>query len=93
MGLKNVPLATDLKVVLVVMAASLILVASYDLLVRATWIGALLNGRRDSRRIFTLGQLVAGHVERYEHSATPEAAGWPIAPSPPTRSRARVGGA
>ncbi len=41
-----VPLPALAKVPIVLALAVLILVVSYDLMVRSTWIGALLNGRR-----------------------------------------------
>jgi glucans biosynthesis protein C len=45
----RVPLPALAKVPIVLALSVAILVASYDLLVRPTWIGALLNGRRYSR--------------------------------------------
>ena len=46
-----VPLPALAKVPIVLAVAVLILVVSYDVLVRPTWIGALLNGRRYARRL------------------------------------------
>ena len=43
------PLPALAKVPIVLAIAVAILVASYDVLVRPTWIGALLNGRRYPR--------------------------------------------
>jgi peptidoglycan/LPS O-acetylase OafA/YrhL len=51
-ALAGVPLATEWKVPLVAAASFLALLASYELLVRSTWVGALLNGRRYPRRVF-----------------------------------------
>jgi len=45
----SVPLPALAKVPIVLALAVVILVASYDLLVRPTWIGVLLNGRRYPR--------------------------------------------
>lgn len=53
LALARVPVAADLKVLLVALASALTLVASYDLLARSTWVGGLLNGRRHPRRFFT----------------------------------------
>jgi peptidoglycan/LPS O-acetylase OafA/YrhL len=50
--LASAPIATELKVLVVVALSCVVLVASYDLLARPTWIGVLLNGRRSSRRYF-----------------------------------------
>ncbi len=51
---KYLPLPTILKVPVVLAAAIFVLVVSYDILVRGTWIGVLLNGRRYPRyRQFT----------------------------------------
>lgn len=55
-ALAGVPLASELKVLLVVPASFVALVASYDLLVRSTWVGVLLNGRRYARRLFVAGR-------------------------------------
>ena len=52
MVLSPLPWSSAIKVVLVVALATITLVTSYDLLVRATWVGALLNGRRYGRRYF-----------------------------------------
>lgn len=46
-----VPLPALAKVPIVLAVAVAILVATYDLFVRPTWIGALLNGRRYRRRL------------------------------------------
>ena len=46
-----VPLPALAKVPIVLALAVLILVLSYDLMVRSTWIGALLNGRRYARNL------------------------------------------
>jgi glucans biosynthesis protein C len=51
-ALAPVPLPTVAKVFLAVAGSALVLVASYDLVARPTWIGALLNGRRYPRRYF-----------------------------------------
>jgi len=48
-ALAGVPIATELKVLLVVPLSFAALLASYDLVVRATWVGVLLNGRRHPR--------------------------------------------
>jgi glucan biosynthesis protein C len=45
-----------LKTVVVLAICAPILVASYHWLVRATWVGVLLNGRRYPRRVATPGQ-------------------------------------
>jgi glucans biosynthesis protein C len=45
----RVPLPALGKVPLVLAVAVILLVASYDLLVRPTWIGVMLNGRRYER--------------------------------------------
>lgn len=55
-ALAKVPLALALSIV--------VLVASYDLFVRPTWIGALLNGRRYARGLPEL-------QERISQAATP----------------------
>jgi glucans biosynthesis protein C len=47
----RVPLPAIAKVPIVLAIAVAILVATYDLIVRSTWIGALLNGRRYQRRL------------------------------------------
>jgi glucan biosynthesis protein C len=52
MALAGVAFATEAKVAVVASLSFVALVASYDLLARATWVGALLNGRRYSRRLF-----------------------------------------
>lgn len=52
MLLAGVGIATEAKVLIVVAASTLVLVASYDVLARPTWIGVLLNGRRSPRRLF-----------------------------------------
>jgi glucan biosynthesis protein C len=52
-GLAGVAVATEAKVLLVVALSFAVLVASYDLLVRGTWVGVLLNGRRYPRRLVT----------------------------------------
>jgi peptidoglycan/LPS O-acetylase OafA/YrhL len=49
MGLARVAWPAAVKVPIVVALAFAILVLSYDVMVRATWVGALLNGRRYSR--------------------------------------------
>ncbi|MGD0577768.1 MAG: acyltransferase family protein [Bryobacteraceae bacterium] len=46
-----VPLPALAKVPIVLALAVMILTASYDIMVRPTWIGALLNGRRYRRRL------------------------------------------
>ncbi len=48
---RPVPLPAIAKVPLVLAFSVVILVASYDFLVRSTWVGALLNGRRYPRRL------------------------------------------
>lgn len=48
-ALADVALATELKVLVVAPLSFAALVASYDLVVRATWVGVLLNGRRHPR--------------------------------------------
>lgn len=50
-ALRNVPLPALAKVPIVLAVAVAILTVSYDLVVRSTWIGALLNGRRYARRL------------------------------------------
>jgi glucans biosynthesis protein C len=52
MALAGVAMPTELKVPLVAAVSLVLLVASYDLLARPTWIGVLLNGRRYPRRYF-----------------------------------------
>ncbi|MGO9242105.1 MAG: acyltransferase family protein, partial [Bryobacteraceae bacterium] len=49
-ALLPVPLPALAKVPIALAAAVAILIVSYDLMVRPTWIGALLNGRRYPRR-------------------------------------------
>jgi hypothetical protein len=55
------PLAVPaiIKIPIVLALSVAILVASYDLLVRPTWIGALLNGRRYPRRLPAMPEPVA----------------------------------
>jgi glucans biosynthesis protein C len=53
-ALAPISIPTDAKVVVVLVASLLALVASYDILARPTWIGVLLNGRRYPRRYFAL---------------------------------------
>ena len=48
-ALARVAVDAAFKVPVVVVAASVLLVLSYDVMVRSTWIGALLNGRRYPR--------------------------------------------
>ena len=48
---RNLPVPAIWKVPVALAASVLLLVASYDLVVRPTWIGALLNGRRYQRRL------------------------------------------
>lgn len=48
-ALARAPIPTEAKVLLVVAGSLLVLVASYDLVARPTWIGVLLNGRRYRR--------------------------------------------
>jgi glucans biosynthesis protein C len=43
---RPLPLPAIAKIPLVLGVSVVILVATYDLFVRSTWIGALLNGRR-----------------------------------------------
>jgi hypothetical protein len=50
-ALLPLPLPALAKIPVVLSLAVLILIASYDILVRPTWIGALLNGRRYARRL------------------------------------------
>ncbi len=52
LALASVPIPTVAKVLIVLVASLLALVASYDLLARPTWIGVMLNGRRYPRRLF-----------------------------------------
>ena len=52
MMLAGVAIPTEAKVFIVVAASTVVLVASYDLVARPTWIGVLLNGRRYPRRLF-----------------------------------------
>jgi fucose 4-O-acetylase-like acetyltransferase len=53
--LREVPLPALAKIPIVLAAAVAVLLGSYDLLVRPTWVGALLNGRRFSRfRVFRI---------------------------------------
>ena len=52
MALSAIAMPTTLKVPLVAAVSLVLLVASYDLLARSTWIGVLLNGRRYPRRYF-----------------------------------------
>jgi len=46
-----VPLPALAKIPIVLGLASVVLLVSYDFMVRPTWIGALLNGRRYPRRL------------------------------------------
>jgi peptidoglycan/LPS O-acetylase OafA/YrhL len=46
-----VPVPALAKIPIVLGLASVVLVVSYDFMVRPTWIGALLNGRRYPRRL------------------------------------------
>jgi peptidoglycan/LPS O-acetylase OafA/YrhL len=50
-ALLPVPLPALAKIPIVLALAVAILIASYDLMVRPTWIGALLNGRRYPRHL------------------------------------------
>jgi len=50
-ALTPVPIPALAKIPLVLALSVTLLVASYDLFVRPTWIGALLNGRRYTRRL------------------------------------------
>ena len=50
-ALKDVPLPALAKVPIVLALAVVILIVSYDWMVRPTWIGAMLNGRRYPRRL------------------------------------------
>jgi peptidoglycan/LPS O-acetylase OafA/YrhL len=50
-ALAPVPIPALAKIPLVLALSVALLVASYGLLVRPTWIGALLNGRRYARRL------------------------------------------
>ena len=72
MALAGVAIPTALKVPIVVAASAVLLVASYDLIARATWIGAFLNGRRYPRRYFVGAADRRGHP--VEASASIEAA-------------------
>jgi peptidoglycan/LPS O-acetylase OafA/YrhL len=51
-ALASVAIPTEAKVLVVVVASFVTLVASYDLVARPSWIGVLLNGRRYPRRYF-----------------------------------------
>jgi glucans biosynthesis protein C len=51
MACRPLPIPTLAKVPIVLAASVLILIATYDLFVRTTWIGALLNGRRYERGV------------------------------------------
>jgi peptidoglycan/LPS O-acetylase OafA/YrhL len=51
-ALAGAPMVTELKVLIVVALSFAVLVASYDAVARATWVGVLLNGRRYPRRLF-----------------------------------------
>jgi glucan biosynthesis protein C len=62
---RYLPLPALAKVPVVLGVAVLVLVASYDVMVRATWIGALLNGRRYPR-------LAAAAAERQPAEITPD---------------------
>jgi glucan biosynthesis protein C len=50
-ALLHVPLPALAKVPIVLAVSVLVLIVTYDLFVRSTWIGALLNGRRYERRL------------------------------------------
>jgi peptidoglycan/LPS O-acetylase OafA/YrhL len=60
MMLAGVAIPTEAKVFLVVGLSAVVLVASYDLVARPTWIGVLLNGRRYPRRLFVRPERVVG---------------------------------
>ena len=55
---RAVPISALAKIPLVLAASVVILIASYDLLVRPTWIGALLNGRRYDRGVAEVREAV-----------------------------------
>lgn len=63
-ALAPMEIATELKVLLVLSASVVTLIASYDLLVRPTWIGVLLNGRRYPRHCFALARRGDREIER-----------------------------
>jgi peptidoglycan/LPS O-acetylase OafA/YrhL len=67
MVLSGVAMPTELKAPLVAGVSLVLLVASYDLLARPSWIGGLLNGRRYPRRYFV-------RAAKLEHRAALEAA-------------------
>jgi glucan biosynthesis protein C len=50
-ALRPLPIPALAKIPLALALSVLVLIASYDLFVRPTWIGALLNGRRYARRL------------------------------------------
>ena len=56
MLLAGVAIPTEAKVLIVVGLSTVVLMASYDLLARPTWIGVVLNGRRYPRRLFVRGE-------------------------------------
>ena len=63
-----VPLPALAKVPIVLAVAVAILTVTYDLMVRPTWIGALLNGRRYARRLPEVRQAVVAEAARGETS-------------------------
>ena len=63
MALAGVAIPTVLKVPLVAAVSLVLLVVSYDLIARATWIGAFLNGRRYPRRYFVRAAEPERHAE------------------------------
>jgi glucan biosynthesis protein C len=58
-ALLPLPIPAIAKIPLVLGLSLIVLVASYDWMVRSTWIGALLNGRRYARRLPQMREEVA----------------------------------
>lgn len=50
--LTDLPVLAEIKLLVTIVVATAILILTYDLLVRSTWLGKWLNGRRNSRLIF-----------------------------------------
>lgn len=52
--LTSAPVAAEIKLLTTILGATTILIVTYDLFVRSTWIGKWLNGKKQERIIFKL---------------------------------------